>query len=104
NHDPKFQKPRFKEYLSAVKQLDELAKTRYGKSVIHLAVRWILDQPGADIALWGARKPEQVEAVSKITDWTLSSEDHKDINTILENTISDPVGPEFMAPPTREEI
>lgn len=72
--------------------------------MIHLAVRWILDQPGADIALWGARKPEQVEAVSKITDWTLSSEDHKDINTILENTISDPVGPEFMAPPTREEI
>lgn len=103
NHDPKFQKPRFKEYLSAVKQLDELAKTRYGKSVIHLAVRWILDQPGADIALWGARKPEQVEAVSKITDWTLSSEDHKDINTILENTISDPVGPEFMAPPTRRK-
>ncbi|MGM0949192.1 MAG: aldo/keto reductase [Bacillota bacterium] len=104
NHDPKFQQPRFKEYLSAVHQLDELAQTRYGKSVIYLAVRWILDQPGADIALWGARKPEQVDAVSKITDWTLSSEDHKDINTILKNTISDPVGPEFMAPPTREGI
>ncbi|MDI6582527.1 aldo/keto reductase, partial [Bacillus subtilis] len=28
NHDPKFQKPRFKEYLSAVNQLDKLAKTR----------------------------------------------------------------------------
>lgn len=53
NHDPKFQKPKFKEYLSAVNQLDELAKTRYGKSVIHLAVRWILDQSGAGIALWG---------------------------------------------------
>ncbi|MCY9031256.1 general stress protein, partial [Bacillus inaquosorum] len=44
------------------------------------------------------------EAVSEITGWTLSSEDQKDISTILENTISDPVGPEFMAPPTREEI
>lgn len=104
NHDPKFQKPRCKEYLSAVNQLDKLAKTRYGKSVIHLAVRWILDQPGADVALWGARKPEQLEALSEITGWTLNSEDQKDINTILENTISDPVGPEFMAPPTREEI
>lgn len=104
NHDPKFQKPRFSEYLSAVNQLDELAKTRYGKSVIHLAVRWILDQSGAGIALWGARKPEQIEAVSEITGWTLSSEDKKDINTILEHTISNPVGPEFMAPPTREGI
>ncbi|MEC1615024.1 aldo/keto reductase [Bacillus mojavensis] len=102
NHDPKFQKPRFKEYLSAVNQLEDLAKTRYGKSVIHLAVRWILDQPGAGIALWGARKPQQIEAVSEITGWTLSSEDKKDINTILKNTISNPVGPEFMAPPTRE--
>ncbi|MEC1290573.1 aldo/keto reductase [Bacillus mojavensis] len=102
NHDPKFQKPRFKEYLSAVNQLEDLAKTRYGKSVIHLAVRWILDQPGAGIALWGARKPQQIEAVSEITGWTLSSEDKKDINTILKNTISNPVGPGFMAPPTRE--
>lgn len=52
----------------------------------------------------GARKPEQIEAVSEITGWTLSSEDKKDINTILEQTISNPVGPEFMAPPTREGI
>ncbi|MCY9109877.1 aldo/keto reductase [Bacillus atrophaeus] len=102
--DPKFQQPRFKEYIAAVKKLDELAFSRYRKSVIHLAVRWILDQPGTGIALWGARKPEQVEAVSDITGWELTSEDKKDINHILRETISEPVGPEFMAPPTKEEV
>ncbi|MBT2626417.1 aldo/keto reductase [Bacillus sp. ISL-32] len=102
--DPKFLQPRFKEYIAAVKKLDELAYSRYRKSVIHLAVRWILDQPGTGIALWGARKPEQVKAVSDITGWELTSEDKKDINHILQETISEPVGPEFMAPPTKEEV
>lgn len=54
--DPKFQKPRFKEYLEAVRKLDEFANERFGKSVLHLAARWVLDQPGASIALWGARR------------------------------------------------
>ena len=47
-----------------------MAKARYGKRVIDLAVRWVLDQR-ITTALWGARRPDQL----------------------------DPVGPEFMAPP-----
>ena len=53
--DPKFQPPRFAQYLNAVQQLDDLAQTRYGKHVMDLAVRWVLDQPGITAALWGAR-------------------------------------------------
>src|SRR5713226_7052870 len=41
--DPKFVKPRFAQYLAAVQRLDGLAQ-RYGMRVIHLAVRWMLDQ------------------------------------------------------------
>lgn len=104
NNDPKFQGDRFTQYLDAVKQLDQYAKKNYGKEVIHLAVRWILDQPGADIALWGARKPSQLDAVKDILDWKLDDTAKKDIDEILNNTIKDPVGPEFMAPPTRDEI
>src|SRR6267154_2100703 len=37
--DPKFQQPRFSQYLDAVEQLDRLAAHRYRKRVIHLAVR-----------------------------------------------------------------
>src|SRR5713101_598563 len=50
--DPKFQQPRFAHYLSAVEGLDRLAQERHGKRVIHLAVRWMLDQ-GITTALWG---------------------------------------------------
>jgi len=53
--DPKFQPPRYAQYLNAVQQLDDLAQKRYGKHVIDLAVRWVLDQPGITAALWGAR-------------------------------------------------
>src|ERR1700719_284783 len=43
--DPKFQPPRYAQYLDAVRQLDQLAQEqdRYGRRVIHLAVRWMLD-------------------------------------------------------------
>ena len=43
-HDPKFQGERYGQYLNAVARLDRLAKDRYGKDVLSLAVRWILDQ------------------------------------------------------------
>jgi aryl-alcohol dehydrogenase-like predicted oxidoreductase len=42
--DPKFLEPRFVQYLAAVERLDRLAQQRFGKRVIHLAIRWMLDQ------------------------------------------------------------
>ncbi len=42
--DPKFQSPRFAQYLDAVRQLDELAQRRFHRRVIQLAVRWMLGQ------------------------------------------------------------
>ena len=46
--DPKFQQPRFGAYLAAVQRLDQLARQRFHKRVIHLAVRWMLDQGVTD--------------------------------------------------------
>src|SRR5216684_6982415 len=63
--DPKFQAPRFAQYLAAVAQLDRLAQC-FGKRVIHLAVRWMLDQ-GITAALWGARHPGQLQPVDEVT-------------------------------------
>ena len=99
--DPKFQSPRFAQYLSAVQQLDDLAQKRYGKRVMDLAVRWVLDQPGVGAALWGARRPEQLEAVTDALDWKLDADAFAAIDRILQQTIAEPVGPEFMAPPAR---
>ena len=102
NNDPKFQQPHFAEYLDAASKLDAFAREHFGKRVIHLAVRWLLDQPGVGIALWGARRPEQLAPVDEVNGWALTQEDFADIDTILRESIRNPVGPEFMAPPARE--
>jgi aryl-alcohol dehydrogenase-like predicted oxidoreductase len=98
--DPKFLEPRFAQYLAAVERLDQFAQQRFGKRVIHLAVRWMLDQ-GITTALWGARHPDQLQPVDEVTGWRLDSPIKAEIDRILRETITDPVGPEFMAPPAR---
>jgi len=97
--DPKFVAPRFAQYLAAVDKLDRLAQ-RFGKRVIHLAVRWMLDQ-GITTALWGARHPGQLQPVDEVTGWSLDASAKAEIDWILCETVTDPVGPEFMAPPAR---
>jgi len=100
--DPKFQQPHFAEYLEAASKLDTYARDHFGKRVIHLAVRWLLDQPGVGVALWGARHPEQLTPIREVAGWSLSENDFAAIDAILRESIHDPVGPEFMAPPVRE--
>jgi aryl-alcohol dehydrogenase-like predicted oxidoreductase len=98
--DPKFQPPRLAQYLEAVRQLDELAQRRFKRGVIHLAVRWMLDQR-ISVALWGARRPGQLEAALGVAGWSLDEADRERIERIVNTVVTDPVGPEFMAPPQR---
>jgi aryl-alcohol dehydrogenase-like predicted oxidoreductase len=97
--DPKFQPPRYAQYLRAVARLDELAQQRYGKHVIELALRWVLDQPGVGAALWGARRPDQVDPISGVFDFTIDDATKAEIDKIVAEEVMSPVGPEFMAPP-----
>jgi aryl-alcohol dehydrogenase-like predicted oxidoreductase len=98
--DPKFQSPRYTQYLSAVGELDQLAQSRYQQHVIQLAVRWMLDQ-GISVALWGARRPDQVQAALGVSGWSLDNATKAKIDHILSAAIADPIGPDFMAPPQR---
>jgi len=100
NVDPKFQGARFPQYLAAVDALAKLARERFGKSVLALAVRWVLDQ-GPTIALWGARRPEQLDPVNEIEGWHIDEPSRRDINAILARTVTDPISPAFMAPPAK---
>jgi aryl-alcohol dehydrogenase-like predicted oxidoreductase len=100
NTDPKFRPPRLGQYLAAVDALSRFAEERYGKSVLALAVRWILDQ-GPTIALWGARRPDQLAPANEVMGWSLDDAARREIDRILATTIQDPIGPEFMAPPAR---
>jgi aryl-alcohol dehydrogenase-like predicted oxidoreductase len=99
--DPKFRAPRFAQYLGAVSALDRYAREKHGKGVLALAVRWVLDM-GPTVALWGARRPEQLDPVKDVFGWHLDEEDLRQIDAILAEHVRDPVGPEFMAPPARK--
>jgi aryl-alcohol dehydrogenase-like predicted oxidoreductase len=101
--DPKFQPPRYAQYLAAVRRLDQFTGDNYRKRVIHLAVRWILDQ-GATTALWGARHPSQLQPIDEVFGWSLDTAAKAEIDRILREAIADPVGPEFMAPPPRSRV
>ena len=100
--DPKFQEPRFSQYMTAVERLAAFARERYGKSVLELAARWVLDRPGVSVALWGAKRPEQLDAVAGVLGWKLDANALAEIDRIVAESVTGPVGPEYLTPSVRE--
>jgi aryl-alcohol dehydrogenase-like predicted oxidoreductase len=96
--DLKFQPPARDEYLRAVERLDHFAQERYGKRVLDLAARWVLDRPGVTMALWGARRPEQIATVDGIDGWKLDDGALNAIDGILRDAIPNPIGAGTMVP------
>jgi aryl-alcohol dehydrogenase-like predicted oxidoreductase len=99
SNDPKFQQPHYGDYLSAVAALDGFARERFGKRVIHLALRWVLDRAPNTMALWGARRPDQLDPVRDVLGWTIDADAMAEIDRIVARHVRTPLGPEFMAPP-----
>ncbi|MFP4070695.1 MAG: aldo/keto reductase [Desulfovibrionales bacterium] len=97
--DPKFQDPRFDQYLAAAEKLENLAQERFGKDLLAFSVRWILEK-GVPIAIWGGRKPSQMDPIDEILGWSMDLATLSAVDSILAEHVKDPVGPEFMAPPT----
>ncbi len=62
---------RILEFLERVRPIAE----GHGKSLAHLAIAWVLSQPGVTAALVGARRPEQVEHNIEAAQWRLSAEE-----------------------------
>lgn len=101
--DPKFQPPRYLQYLVAVERLGEFARDRF-RATVQLALRWVFDQPGVSVALMGARRPDQLGPLKGAMDFHLDLATIAQIDRILGEAIVDPVGPEFMAPPLEPEL
>lgn len=101
NFDPKFRKPHFSQYLICVGRLQQWVADKHHKSLVALAIRWSLDK-GINIALWGARKIEELNPIQEILGWKLSEADFTEIDQIIKETVTDPIGPQFMSPPSRE--
>lgn len=99
NNDPKFAEPRYGQYLRAVESLQQYAKQQFGRSLLDFSIRWVLEM-GVPIAIWGGRRPEQMDPLDRLFDWSLDGAALSAVGSILAEAVKDPVGPEFMAPPT----
>lgn len=100
--DPKFQEPRFGQYMTAVERLAKFARDRFGKSIIELAARWVLDRPGVSVALWGAKRPDQLDPVAGVMGWKIDGDAMAEIDGIVAGSVKDPIGPEYLTPLVRE--
>jgi len=100
--DPKFREPQFSQYMTAVERLTDFARENYGKSVLELAVRWVLDRPGVSVALWGAKRPQQLDAAAGVMGWKLDLDAMAAIDRIVAESVTDPVGPEYLTPLVRQ--
>lgn len=83
-----FKEPWLSKNLLFVERLKSLAGS-YGKSVIHLAIAWVLMNPAVTSAIVGVRKVSQVDEMIGAADWRLKEEDMAEIEKIREHTFSD---------------
>lgn len=80
--DGRFQEPLLSSNLQLVEELRSIAN-QSGKSVVQIAIAWVLRRPEVTAAIVGARRPSQIEEAVGIGDWRLSSEDISVIDNLL---------------------
>jgi aryl-alcohol dehydrogenase-like predicted oxidoreductase len=68
-----------KAQFEAVQQLQAFLKPR-GKSLVQVAVKWVLDQPGISAAIVGASKPEQLDQSLAAVNLTLDADEKEACN------------------------
>jgi aryl-alcohol dehydrogenase-like predicted oxidoreductase len=79
-HEP-FDGEALERNLQSVERLKEFAEAR-GHTLAQLAVAWVLAQPGAHVAIVGARRPAHVEGIAPATEIELSDDDLAEIDEL----------------------
>ena len=79
----------FRRNLGIVRRLEAFASER-GMTVAQLAIAWTLANPAVDVAIVGARNPEQIRQTAPAADIQLSPQDLARIDQIVRDEI--PVG------------
>lgn len=79
---PRFQKGIFEYYVVLADRLNEWAAD-HGRSLVHLAIAWILQNPNVSSVIIGAKSPEQVQAIVGADDWILTATELAEIDTIV---------------------
>tara|TARA_Y100000590_G_scaffold223549_1_gene252855 strand:+ start:3870 stop:4808 length:939 start_codon:yes stop_codon:yes gene_type:complete len=65
-----------------LEKLEEFSENQ-GRSMVELAIAWLLSNKMISTVIAGATKPEQIQLNAKGSDWNLSEEDIQYINEIL---------------------
>jgi aryl-alcohol dehydrogenase-like predicted oxidoreductase len=84
-----FRGENFRRNLEKVEELKRFAEER-GYTVAQLAVAWTLANPDVDVAIVGARSPDQIEGTAPAAELRLSEEDLREIEEIMRGAV--PVG------------
>ncbi len=79
---PLFTEDVFARNVAAVDELKPIA-ARHGKTVAHLALRWVLSNPVVSVALVGFRRPVEVEEGAASLDWSLDQETLDEIDAVF---------------------
>jgi aryl-alcohol dehydrogenase-like predicted oxidoreductase len=79
----------FPKNLAVVEELKTLAARR-GKTVLDLALRWVLSNPAVSVALVGFRKPEEVDGMAGALGWSLDAAELAEIDAIFAKHDVDP--------------
>ena len=79
----------FRKNLAVVDRLSALAQ-RQGITVAQLAVAWVLARPGVDVAIVGARHPQQLQQTAAAADVSLSAQTLEEIEQIMQDAA--PIG------------
>ena len=79
---PLFTEEVFARNVAAVDDLKPIA-ARHGKTVAHLALRWVLSNPVVSVALVGFRRPAEVEEGAASLDWALDQETLDEIDAVF---------------------
>lgn len=74
SRDPLFGDEKLGQIGAAVEEMAQLAAS-YGKTPGQMAVAWVLSQPGVTVALWGAKRPDQIEECAGAAGWTLTEDE-----------------------------
>jgi aryl-alcohol dehydrogenase-like predicted oxidoreductase len=81
-----FRGENFRRNLETVEELKRFAEER-GHTVAQLAVAWTLANPAVDVAIVGARRPDQIEGTAPATEFDLSDDDLREIESIMQGAV-----------------
>ena len=68
--------------LAKVEELSGFAESKE-RSVLELAISWLLERPMVASVIAGATTPEQVRANAAAADWDMSEAELKEVNRIV---------------------